>query len=348
MSEMRYVEKICRELCETVGVSGYENMSSSEKAANALREFTNDVTVDFMGNVIGYLNRERTDLPLVLLDAHIDEIGMIVTYIEDNGFIRVSNCGGIDRRLLSAQEVTIYGKEPVFGVFGSKPPHLATDAERNKIPELSEMYIDIGMSKVEAEKIIAPGDRVITNSRFHQLLNDRIAIKSLDDRCGVASILEALRLLKEENAELPCRVAILFSAQEETNCGGCESAAFRINPDIAIAVDVSFALTSDAPKDRCGLMGKGAMIGIAPVLNKSLSDQLLTIAKEKEIPYQVEVLGAHTGTNADVMSNMRGGVVTGVVSIPLRYMHTPIEEIQLSDLEAVGKLLCEYVKQASL
>lgn len=348
MSEMRYVEKICRDLCCTVGVSGYENMSSSEAAANALRAFTDDVQVDFMGNVIGYLNRERTDLPLLLLDAHIDEIGMIVTYIEDDGFVRVSNCGGIDRRLLSAQEVTIYGKKPVFGVFGSKPPHIATEAERNKIPELSEMYIDIGMSKEEAEKLIAPGDRVITNSNFHKLLNDRISVKSLDDRCGVACILEALRLLKEENAELPCRLAVLFSSQEETNYGGCTSAAYRINPDIAIAVDVSFALTSDAPKDRCGFMGKGAMIGIAPALNKSLSDKLVSIAKEKEIPYQPEVMGAHTGTNADALSNMRGGVVTGVVSIPLRYMHTPIEEIQLSDLEAVGRLLAEYAKQASL
>lgn len=348
MSEMRYVEKICRELCTTVGVSGYENMSSSEAAANALRAFTEDIQIDPMGCVIGYINRERTDLPLLLLDAHIDEIGMIVTYIEDDGFVRVSNCGGIDRRLLSAQEVTIYGKEPVFGVFGSKPPHLATADERNKIPELTDMYIDVGMSKEEAEKLIAPGDRVITNSRFHHLLNDRIAVKSLDDRCGIACILDTLRRLKEENASLPCRLAVLFSGQEETNYGGCETAAYRINPDIAIAVDVSFALTSDAPRDKCGLMGKGALVGVGPSINKSLSDKLIAVAKEKEIPYQVEVTGAHTGTNADVLTNMRGGVVTGVVSIPLRYMHTPIEEIQLSDLEDVSRLLAEYVKQASL
>lgn len=348
MSEMRYVEKICRELCLSVGVSGYENMNSSQVAAEALKEFTDDIQIDFMGNVIGYLNRERTDLPLLLLDAHIDEIGMIVTHIEDDGFVRVSNCGGMDRRLLSAQEVTIYGKEPVFGVFGSKPPHLATADERNKIPQITEMYIDIGMSKEEAEKLIAPGDRVITNSAYRKLLNDRIAVKSLDDRCGVVCILEALRLLKEEKAELPCRVAVLFSSQEEINYAGCSAAAYRINPDIAIAIDVSFALTSDAPKERCGLMGKGPQIGISPALNKSLSDKLIAIAKEKEIPYQLEVMGAHTGTNADVLSNMRGGVVTGVVSIPLRYMHTPIEEIQLSDLEQVGKLLAEYTKQTSL
>lgn len=347
MSE-RYVEKICRDLCTTVGVSGYENMSTTQAAVNALKEFTSDIQVDHMGSVVGYLNRERTDLPLLLLDAHIDEIGMIVTYIEDDGFVRVSNCGGIDRRLLSAQEVTIFGKKEVFGVFGSKPPHLATAEERNKIPELSEMYIDVGMSKEEAEKWITPGDRVITNSAFRPMLNDRIAVKSLDDRCGIACILEALRLLKEENAELPCRLAVLFSAQEETNFGGAETAAYRINPDMAIAIDVSFALTSDAPRDRCGIMGKGALIGISPVLNKSMSDDLIRIAKEKEIPWQYEVMGAHTGTNADALNVMRGGVVTGVVSIPLRYMHTPIEEIQLSDLEAVGKLLAEYAKQAKL
>ncbi len=348
MSEMRYVEKVCRDLCLSVGVSGYEDMNASEAAANALREFTEDVTVDFMGNVVGYINRERTDLPLLLLDAHIDEIGMIVTHIEDDGFVRVSNCGGIDRRLLLAQEVTVYGKEPVFGVFGSKPPHLSGADERNKVAQISEMYIDVGMSKEEAEKLISAGDRVITRSEFRKLLGDRIAVKSLDDRCGCACILEALRLLKEEKAELPCRLAVLFSAQEETNFGGCSAAAYRINPDIAIAVDVSFALTSDAPRERCGLMGKGPQIGISPALNKSLSDKLIAIAKEKEIPYQPEVMGAHTGTNADVLSNMRGGVVTGVVSIPLRYMHTPIEEIQLSDLEMVGKLLAEYAKQASL
>lgn len=348
MSEMRYVEKVCRELCETVGVSGYENMSTTEAAANALREFTNDVETDYMGNVIGYVNRERTDLPLLLLDAHIDEIGMIVTHIEEDGFVRVARCGGIDRRLLSAQEVTIYGKEPVFGVFGSKPPHLATADEKNKIPEISDMYIDIGMSKEEAEKLIAPGDRVITNSEFRHLLNDRIAVKALDDRCGIVCILEALRLLKGEYDKLPCRLAVLFSSQEEIGYGGCQTAAYRIAPDIAIAVDVTFALTSDAPKDRCCFMGKGPDIGISPVLNKKLSDKLIAIAKEKEIPYQVSVMDAHTGTNADVLTITRGGVVTGVVSIPLRYMHTPIEQIQLSDLEEIGKLLAEYARQASL
>ncbi len=348
MSEMRYVEKVCRDLCLAVGVSGYEDMNASEAAANALREFTEDVQVDFMGNVIGYLNRERTDLPLLLLDAHIDEIGMIVTHIEDDGFVRVSNCGGIDRRLLLAQEVTVYGTKPVFGVFGSKPPHLAGADERNKVAQIGDMYIDVGMSKEEAAKIISAGDRVITKSEFRKLLGDRIAVKSLDDRCGCACILEALRLLKEEKAELPCRVAVLFSAQEETNFGGCLAAAYRINPDIAIAVDVSFALTSDAPKERCGIMGKGPQIGISPTLNKSLSDKLIQIAKEKEIPYQPEVMGAHTGTNADALSNMRGGVVTGVVSIPLRYMHTPIEQVSLTDLEMVGKLLAEFAKQASL
>ena len=348
MSEMRYVEKVCRELCATVGVSGYEDMSASAAAAQALREFTEDVEIDFMGNVIGYLNRERTDLPLLLLDAHIDEIGMIVTHIEEDGFVRVARCGGIDRRLLSAQEVTIYGKEPVFGVFGSKTPHLATADERNKIPEINEMYIDIGMSKAEAEKLIAPGDRVVTNSEFRHLLNDRIAVKALDDRCGIACILEALRLLKEENAELPCRLAVLFSGQEETGYNGCEAAAYRIAPDMAIAVDVTFALTSDAPKDRCCFMGKGPDIGISPIIGKRMSDKLIAVAKEKEIPYQISVMDAHTGTNADVLTICRGGVLTGVVSIPLRYMHTPIEQVQLSDIEAVGKLLAEYAKQASL
>ncbi len=347
MSE-RYVEEVCRRLCAATGVSGYEYMSGSAAAQKELRTYTDDVEVDFMGNVIAYLNRERTDLPLLLLDAHIDEIGMIVTYIEEDGFVRVSNCGGIDRRLLAAQEVTIYGKKPIFGVFGSKPPHLASGDDAKKIPEISEMYIDVGMSKEEAEKWITPGDRVITNSAFRPMLNDRIAVKSLDDRCGIACILEALRLLKEQNAELPCRLAVLCSAQEETNFGGAYSAAYRINPDIAIAVDVSFALTSDSPKDACGLMSKGAMIGIGPSLNKSLSDKLLQIAKEQEIPFQYEVLGGHTSTNADVFTNMRGGVQTGLLSIPLRYMHTPIEEIQLSDLEAVGKLLCEYIKVAAL
>jgi putative aminopeptidase FrvX len=341
---MQEIKNNLKELCLSVGVAGLEN-SASQKAAELLKQYTDEVTIDHFGNVIGMIHSKNQNAKTLLLDAHIDEIGMIVTSIDDKGFVKVANCGGMDRRLFAAQEVTIHGaKKDIIGVIGSKPPHLEKDDEAKQVPDVENIFIDVGYTKEQAEQYIALGDRVTINSTFQELLNNRVSVKAMDDRSGVTAILEALRLLKGK--ELDVNLAILFSAREEIGGMGARVASYNISPDYAIAVDVSFAYTSDAEEHKCGKMGKGVMIGVSAFLDKQMSDDLIQLAKEKEIPYQIEVItGRSTGTNADDILITKGGVRTAVLSIPEKYMHTPIEMVEIGDIEAVAKLIAEYAQK---
>ena len=330
-------------LCTSTGVAGLENISA-QKATEMLKQYTNEVRIDKLGNVIGMIKSKNKDAKTVLLDAHIDEIGLIVTAICDKGYLKVANCGGIDRRLISAQEVTVHCKDKdILGVVGSKPPHLEKKDDAKKVPEIDEVFIDIGYTKEQAEKIVSLGDRITFNSNFTELLNGKVSVKALDDRAGVVSILEALELVKDK--DLNVNIAVLFSAQEEIGGSGAVVGAFSITPDEAIAVDVSFAFTKGCKEEQCGKMGDGVMIGIGAMLDKSMSDALMEIAVEKEIPHQIEVLtGRSTGTNADGIITSKDGVKTGLLSIPLKYMHTPVEVIKISDIQAVAQLIAAYLE----
>jgi endoglucanase len=181
---------------------------------------------------------------------------------------------------------------------------------------------------------------------MYQMAEDCVGGQALDDRCGMAAILHALQLVKGE--KLPCAVAVLFSTQEEVGERGASIGAYTINPDIAIAVDVTFALGHGDDPVKCGKLGGGPMIGISPSLSRVVSNQLIAAAKENEIPWQPEVMAGTTGTNADQFSVTRGGIQACTVSIPLRYMHTPTEVIALSDVEQTGKLLAAYLRRCSL
>ncbi len=332
--------EILRRLCEADGVSGEEN-AASEAAAELLRAYTDDVAVDAFGSVAANLHDAGEGAPRLLLDAHIDQIGMIVTHITEEGFVRVAPCGGVDRRLLLAQEVVIHGSRPVPGIVGTKPPHLTSGDEAKKVVDIEEIAIDTGYSREELLKWVAPGDRVTYVSAFTQLENGRVTSRSLDDRAGVAAILHALELLKDK--PLGCSLTVVFSSQEETGGLGAATTAFRVKPDAAIAVDVSFALTADADEVKCGKMGSGPMIGVSPILNRGMFDELVSLSKGQRIPWQVEVMGGRTSTNADQISVAAGGVRTALLSIPLKYMHTPVEVVQLSDVEAVGNLIAQYI-----
>ncbi|MBP0959187.1 MAG: M20/M25/M40 family metallo-hydrolase [Oscillospiraceae bacterium] len=239
----------------------------------------------------------------------------------------------------------IYGKSIIeigaqlCGVFVSVPPHLASE---EKPLAVNEMYIDTGYSKEELEKIVSLGDTISFDTTFKKLLGNRVSGSALDDRSGVVAILYALEFLKNEN--LNCELQILFSTEEEVGERGAATGAFYLNPDIAIAVDVSFAYASGEKEDKCGKMGKGVMIGISPSLDRELSHTLISIAKEKNIPYQTEVMNGRTGTNADRFSVNRKGAKASTLSIPLKYMHTPTEIIDTEDIVSVSKLIAEYVK----
>lgn len=338
------LKKILTELSSAKGVSGAED-EAAKLAFSYIKKYTDDCEIK-NGNVIASFGERKDGVPHILLDAHIDQIGLIVTYITDDGFLQVGSCGGIDRRLLLAQKVLIHGKEAVAGVICSIPPHLAKSGDEEKVPEFSEIYIDIGMSKAQAEEIISLGDKITFCGEAKELLGNKITGVALDDRAGVTALLYTAELLS--GIKTPCSYTILFSTQEEIGERGAQIAAYEINPDIAVAVDVSFAMSAGEEPEKCGIMGKGGMIGISPSLSFELSEKLKDVAAECNIPYQLEIMGGLTSTNADRFSVTRAGVPSVTLSIPLRYMHTPVEIVDISDVEAVGRLLAEWLKREGI
>lgn len=331
------IKDVLFDLCSADGVSG-EELSAADVAYKELTRFTDSAYVDGFGNVFAKIDNKKDKT--VLIDAHIDQVGFIVTYITADGFLKFSPVGGIDKRLLPAARVEILsasGRLP--GVITSVPPHLSADSD--KAPSYDELYIDAGLSFDEAKKLVPLGCRILFKGEPIELCGDRISSKALDDRAGVAVVLRALELagdLSEYNID------IAFSCQEETGESGAKMLSFRSECDLAIAVDVSFAVSKGEDNKKCGEMGKGAMIGIAPSLSKAFSDSLIKLAEEKDIPYQLEVMGGETGTDADAIGVSKGGVKTVTVSIPLKYMHTPVEVIELSDIENTAVLISEFLK----
>lgn len=331
------IKNVLKELCDVTGVSGDEFLAS-EKAAELLRKYTDDITVDAFGNVVGFLKSPVSGAKTLMLDAHIDSVGLIVTYIEDNGFLRVGACGSPDLRTLMAQSVTVHGRKPVMGVIATLPPHVKKGSE---VPELVDISVDIGLSRKQAEEIISLGDRVVVNSAFRELNGDMVSAAAVDDRSGVCAVLYALELLKGKC--LPYNLAVCFSAQEETGERGVKQAAFRIAPDEAIVVDVSFGNTPDGDPHDTAEIGSGAMIGFSACLDKGMSNKLRDIAVREKIPFTCEVMPSSTGTNADAIAVSGKGVRCCTVSFPIRYMHTSAECVKISDIKAASELICAYV-----
>lgn len=308
--------------------------SASDIACKYLSEYTeceqNGLTV--IGRLGG--NSTRT----LMLDAHIDEIAFTVTNIDDEGFLTVAKCGGFDLRSLPARAVTVHGKREIPAVFCSTPPHLSSD--KTEFDDIAALKIDT-MLGAEAKELIALGDMVTFRQEPVCLAGHRVTGKSFDDRAGVACLIELARRLSGK--DLPMNIAFVFSDQEELGYRGSRTATFDIDPDEAIAIDVSFGDGPGISPDECGKLSGGAMIGVSPVLDSAVSRKLIDIAKENDISYQTEVMGGRTGTNGDAISITRGGVKTGLVSIPLRNMHTDIEVIDLDDIISVCDILEKYI-----
>lgn len=331
------LKSVLKLLTEKVGVSGDER-DASEAAAELLKQYAENVEIDSFGNVTGFVRSHDPDAETLMLDAHIDHIGMIVTYIDDGGFVKMGSVGGTDLRIMPAQSVTIHGKRKVTGVISTLPPHVSDD--RSKVAEIGELAIDVGMTREQAKKCISLGDKITINSDFRELAGNRVSAPAVDDRSGVCAILAALEMLKKR--KLKYNIAVSFSAQEETGERGVKQTAFRIRPDRAIAVDVSFGRTPDSePRDTAEL-GSGVMIGFSAALDREMSESLKKTAEEKEIPFTIEVMPSNTGTNADSIAVSAGGVRCCTLSFPIRYMHTPTETVDIGDIEATARLICEY------
>lgn len=330
-----YITGLLEKLCLADGTSGDEGECAAI-AAEELGKYMS-VSIDKLGNVIGRQEGEGTHF---LLDAHIDRIGLVVTAVTDDGFVKVGACGGIDTRTLDAAEVVIYGKKPIFGVVSAIPPHLTKSGE-NKASDVSDIVIDIGMDKVTAEKYITPSDRVVAVSEFNKLLGSKVSCAALDDRAGVVSLLLACDMLKEKGVKP--NLTVVFSVCEETSGSGAKTSSFAACADEAVAVDVSFAKQPGVSENESGELSKGPMVGFSSVLDFAMSKKLVALAEEKEIPYQKEIMGGRTGTNADSIAVSGYGTKMGLISIPQRNMHTQAEIIDINDVVNTAKLICEYI-----
>ena len=302
---------------------------------------------DAMGNLIATVRPAAEGGPHLLLDAHLDEIAFVVTSVDDGGFVHVDKAGGIDARILAAHEVTIFGRARLFGVFASRPPHLAEKGDENRLPAAREVAVDIGLPRDRAMELVKPGDFVFLRRTAAMLAGGSLpggllTGKALDNRGGVAVLLRALELLGDGARNVG--VTAVFSLAEELGERGAKVSAFAGNPDTALIVDASHALSREAPAEKCGEFGKGPMLGVSPTLDVGVTDRLEALAQEHGVPYQREIMPGDTGTNASVIALSRGGVRTGLLSFPLRNMHTAAETVALCDVEATARLVALYIE----
>ncbi|MDE5964739.1 MAG: M42 family peptidase, partial [Eubacterium sp.] len=276
-----------------------------------------------------------------LLDAHLDEIGFVVTDITDDGYIKFDQCSRTDSRFLPAYEVSVWGKKEVKGIISTLPPHLQTADDEKKAPKLKALAIDTGYTKEKLTDLVSLGDKITLKRNFTPLKNNYLSASCLDDRSGICAIILALDKLKN----LPCKITVMFSSQEEVGTRGAKIGPFGKNIDEAISVDVSFAYTPGCDKADCGEISKGAMIGFSPILDKTISKKLVDAAEKNNIPYQCEIMAGRTGTNADVISVNGSGIKSALISIPEKYMHQAVEVVDLDDVKAVADLIVAYITE---
>lgn len=327
-------------LCTSGGPSGFEG-PTADIAEELLRPLVDEVRIDRLGNVIGVRKCGKHKAKRLLLDAHLDEVGLIVTGHED-GFLRFQTIGGVDARMLPDREVTILTDPPKFGVIACLPPHVQTAEDKNGVVPREKLFIDVGLSQTEAERQIPVGTPVVYRSGFFSLGEEQVCCKSMDDRACFAVLLRTLELLQGEDLDVD--VYVLGSVREETSGAGALTGTFTVDPDWCVAVDVTFGYTPDCPRDQCCAVGGGPAIGMGPGMTRWMTNRMIEKAKAGEIPYQLELMEGSSGTNGWRMQTIREGIATSVVSLPEKYMHTPIEVVKLSDMEATAQLLASFAK----
>lgn len=322
-------------LCGCAAPSGFET-PAAEAARALLEPLMDEVRVDRMGNVIGLRRCGRPGAKKVLLDAHLDEIGLIVTGAEE-GFLRFRTIGGVDPRMLPGREVTILTAPPITGVVAVPGPG---QADQDKSVPLKELVVDAGLTQEQAERLV--GVPMVYRGSCFPLGEDQMCGKAMDDRSCFAALVRAAELL--EGKDLDVDLYVMGSTREEVSGAGAAVGAWSVIPDCCVAVDVTHGRTPDGPADRTFALGGGPAVGVGPNMARWMTRRLLDKAREREIPCQQEVMSGHTGTNGWEMQISREGVATAVVSLPLKYMHSPIEVLSLTDLEHTAALLAAFVE----
>jgi endoglucanase len=329
---------LMKRICETPGTSGFEQ-PIREVILKELKGLVDEVTVDAMGSIIATKKGESTES--VMVPAHMDEIGFIVTHIDDNGFVRFHTLGGFDPKTLTAQRVIIHGKKDLIGVMGSKPIHVMSPEERSKVPQIKDYFIDMGMKKEDVLKYVSIGNP-ITRQRELIEMGDCVNCKSLDNRISVYILLETLKELKGK--KLPCTLHAAFTVQEEVGIRGASLSAHYLDPDFGICLDttIAFDVPGNNGYDKITELGKGTAVKImdgSAICDYRMVEFMKQTATKNKIKHQMEILTAGGTDTAGIQKMAKKGAIAGAISIPTRHIHQVIETCHKEDIRGSIDLL---------
>lgn len=331
-------EELLKQLTKAKAVTGNEYKLHS-LIKDTLQEYVDEINTLKNGSIYA-LKRGEPGKCSLMLDAHLDEVGLFVTGITEEGFLRVYT-RSIDPKVLPGSVVIVHGKEELPGVIGLKPYHLQ-DKDNKKAAPIEKLFVDCGLSKKEIEKIVSIGDTVSFSSDYIDLENNFISDKSLDDRIGVYTIIEVLKNLKRKSPIV--NVIGHFASQEEVTGLGAITSTYYLNPDLAIAIDVTHGTSPDVPKRKTFEMGEGPVVFVGPGIDQIILDRILKIANKYDIKLQKEV-GILSGTDQTEIQIVRKGIPSAVISMPERYMHTPIEVINIEDVRKTINLISLFIEE---
>lgn len=335
---------LLKKITETPGAPGFESKIRA-LICDEISGLADDLSIDNLGNIIAI--KKGTKAKKVMVAAHMDEISFIVTHIDDDGFIRFHTLGGFDPKTLTAQKVTIHGKQDIIGVMGTKPIHVLTPEEKSKAPKITDFFIDTGMTRDQLTSLVEVGDP-ITRRGDLEVLGNTVNGKSIDNRISVFILIEVLKKLKLSS--IPYDLYAVFTTQEEVGIRGAITAASGIDPDFGIALDVTLAcdVPGMAPHEHITKIGKGAAIKImdgSVICDQRMVSFLKSVAENKNIPYQMEILPAGGTDTAGIQRSGKGGAITGAISIPTRYLHQVIEMAHIDDIKNCIDLLTHALQR---
>jgi putative aminopeptidase FrvX len=341
------IASLLKKLSQTQGLSGHE----ADIRVAVLEEFgrfATETRVDKMGNAVALQRgtdrtsvRAATPRRSIMLATHMDEIGLMVAGIK-HGFIHVVAVGGVDARILLGQEVIVHGRRDLPGLVASTPPHLLKAHERCKIIPLDKLWIDVGLPARQVERLVHIGDLVSMRRSVLELKNGLLAGKAFDNRASVAAVAVCLEQL--QYVQHAWDVVAVATVQEEETALGAATSAFALQPDVAITIDATYGTQYNANGVETFALDKGPTVNIGPNMHPKMTHGLLAAAKRIEIEARLEPLPGHSGTDGWVIQTARSGIPTGIVAIPLRSMHTPVETVAVKDIERTGRLLAEFIR----
>ena len=335
--------ELLNRLCEIRAISGFEYLGC-DSLKKIFDEIFDETYIDPLFNVTGYVRCGKKNAPLIMLEAHYDSIGLMVKGVHEGGFVSFVPVGGVDPRILPGSQVVLHGKKDICGICGAKPPHLLSGEDMEKAVKTEDICIDTGYSKEELLKNIEIGTPITVSPSHFDMCDGKFCGNFLDNRAGLFAVLKAAKQLKSED-KLCADICVLASTAEETFQTGARCAARKINPDVAVVVDVTHGITPDVSKDKASDIGGGAVICIGPNLSRHYNSILFSVLEENAIEYQTEVEEASTGTNAWVIQTTGCGVPCVLISIPVKYMHTPVEVVSIKDIDSVCSSIVCFVKK---